>query len=399
MISKYPPIEGGVSSDNYWLAKSLGEKGHEIFVVTNAWEVEEDYREKINKNELCFLEPKNVSVHSTIKDFRPPILRSHYYTEKLINLAVDIIRDKGADIIYSHYILPYGIVGFNAKYITKKPHIIRHAGSDIGRLYKSRFLQTIFIEALKNADKIIGGNNILRIFKAKGINTNNVVKPISLINPNYFNPHAKVFDLSSSIKDLDVPIFSYFGKISELKKTYSFVNAASRIKNKKFILLFVVGVGKKVEELKKYVASVGLKDKCVFLPFQPPWKIPSLMRASTCIVSPESEETPFLPKNTHYPKIIREAMACGKCAIIGRGMSKKGIYASLLEGKDILVVDPNNINQFKSKLEYIIDNPSIAEEIGKNAYKFSKKNENFEGGIKRIEKLLFSVLQNNGFNL
>ena len=392
MISKYPPIEGGVSSDTYWLAKALGEKGHEVFVVTNAWEVEEDYREKINKDELSYLEPKNVKVFSTINEFRTPILRSDYYTEKLVNLAVDVIRNKKADIIYSYYILPYSIVGFITKYITKKPHILRHAGSDIGRLYKSRFLQTIFIEAFKEADKIIGGKNILEILESKGMDASKVIELKPGVNTDYFNPNVEAFDLASYIKDLDVPIFSYFGKISKLKKTYKFVNAASKIKDKKFTLLFVLGNGNKAQELKKYVVSIGLKDKCIFLPFQAPWKIPSIMKASTCVVSPESEETPFLPKGTHHPQIVREAMACGKCAIMGKGVAKKGLYGNLVESKEVLIVDPENINEFKNKLELIIDNPSITEEIGKNAYKFSKKNEDFDEDINRIEKVFSSFV-------
>ncbi|MBI2654760.1 hypothetical protein HYX02_08215 [Candidatus Woesearchaeota archaeon] len=47
-ISKYPPIEGGVSAQTYWLAKALGEKGHKVYVVSNCWEVEQRYREQID---------------------------------------------------------------------------------------------------------------------------------------------------------------------------------------------------------------------------------------------------------------------------------------------------------------------------------------------------------------
>jgi len=392
IVGKYPPIEGGVSSSTYWLAKALGEKNHKVFVVTNSWEVEEDYREKIDKNELSFFEPKNVSVYSTIKDFRSPILKSHYYTEKLINLAVDIIKSKGIDLIYTNYTLPYGIVGFITKHITKKPHILRHAGSDIGRLYQSRFLQTIFLETYKNADKIIGTKNIFKIFYNNKINTDKIIKSNPLVNTDHFRPDVKPFDLDPYIRELNVPIFSYFGKVTKLKKTYEFVNAAAGIKDKKYLLLFISGLGQRVQELKKYVASIGIKDRCIFLPFHAPWKIPSIMKASTCVVSPESKETPFLPKGTHYPKVVREAMACGRCVIIGRGVANKGIYANIAEDNDALIVNPENREEFTSKLEQIIDNPSIAVEIGKNAYKFSKKNEDFEGDIKKIENAFYSVI-------
>ncbi len=43
-IIKYPPIQGGVSRHGYWLAREMAERGNQIFVVTNANEVEDDYR-------------------------------------------------------------------------------------------------------------------------------------------------------------------------------------------------------------------------------------------------------------------------------------------------------------------------------------------------------------------
>lgn len=64
LITKYPPIEGGISSQAYWLVKALGQRGHEVFVVTNADEVERDYREQTEKSDAC-LASDNVHVFST----------------------------------------------------------------------------------------------------------------------------------------------------------------------------------------------------------------------------------------------------------------------------------------------------------------------------------------------
>jgi glycosyltransferase involved in cell wall biosynthesis len=391
IISKYPPIEGGVSSECYWLAKALGEKGHEISIVTNAWEVEDEYKEEINESEYHNLEPKNVSLYSTTR-FKSPILKSQYFTDRLTNLAVDIIKKQKADLILSYYMLPYGISGFISKKITNKPHIFKQAGSDIGSLYKSPFLETIFDEVLKDADKIIGWQNLNKILKKKGINNSNLVRWDRALDLNYFNPNVKQYDLSRLINYSDAPTFTYIGKISKLKKTYEFVNAASKIKYKKFNILFVVGKGKNVEELKKYIESVGLKNNSSFLPFLPPWKMPSILKASTCIVSPEGDETPFFEKNTHCPIIVREAMACGRCTIIGNEVSKKGIYPNFKDKDDFLIVDPTNIIDFKSKIEYVIDNPSVAEKIGRNARIRSEQTDNGAKTLKYIEDTMYSVL-------
>ena len=78
IISKYPPIEGGVSSHTYWMARELGKRGHKVYVVTNSWEVEGEYRETINREDMHLFEPKNVQVFSTSKEFWSPNHRSRY---------------------------------------------------------------------------------------------------------------------------------------------------------------------------------------------------------------------------------------------------------------------------------------------------------------------------------
>ena len=70
IISKYPPIEGGVSARVYWLAKALGERKHEIHIVTNAQEVEGEYKERFDDDEQEYI-PKNVYLHSTNPDTNP----------------------------------------------------------------------------------------------------------------------------------------------------------------------------------------------------------------------------------------------------------------------------------------------------------------------------------------
>jgi hypothetical protein len=67
IVGKYPPIQGGVSSHTYWLARGLGELGHDVSVVTNADRVEEMYRIPINMNDhhtLHEYQPKGVRIES-----------------------------------------------------------------------------------------------------------------------------------------------------------------------------------------------------------------------------------------------------------------------------------------------------------------------------------------------
>ena len=56
IIGKYPPIQGGVSRQMYWLARCFAELGHQIHFVTNADEVELEYRIYIPVEECSKLE-------------------------------------------------------------------------------------------------------------------------------------------------------------------------------------------------------------------------------------------------------------------------------------------------------------------------------------------------------
>ena len=117
------------------------------------------------------------------------------------------------------------------------------------------------------------------------------------------------------------------------------------------------------------------------------------MKASSCIVCPESEEEPYLPKGTHGPQIAREAMAVGKPVIIGKGIKEKGIYRDTTENHNILVVDSIDKGDFSSTLKFVINNKEKMEEIGRNARKFAEENEDFENYLSSFENILDLLLK------
>ena len=391
IIGKYPPIQGGVSSQTYWLAKGLGEKGHRVYVVSNCWEVEQTFREDLKDDDLSLLEPKNVHLFSTTPGFRSAIPYSRSYESRLMSMALDVIQEHDIQIIYSHYLLPYGVAALMAKKITGIPWVVQHAGSDIGRLIFHSQLKSIFLECFRNADRTIGYANTRQRFIENGLSLGPIVNVRRAIDISTFHPSAAPFDFSPYGIPKGSSIFTYFGKISRLKKTDEFLEAAAAIKEEDFSLVFVTESGKNLEELKKKAQVLGMGEKCVFLPFQPPWKIPGIMKASTCIVCPESDEEPYLPKGTHGPQIAREAMAVGKPVIIGRGVKEKGYYTLTKENEDILVVDPMNRKEFAEKLRYVMGHGEEMDALGKNARKLSEKQEDFEGYVSSMEGLFSSL--------
>jgi glycosyltransferase involved in cell wall biosynthesis len=408
VLGKYPPIQGGVSTSNYWLSKALGEQGQKVFVVTNAEEASFEYREEISPREAKWLEPHNVKVINTYPLNRKFIPQYPAFVTKLASLAIDVIKKEKVDVLYSNYLLPYGVAAYIVKQVTGVPWFLDHAGSDITNLFDEALLQPIFIELFKKADLVVNSFQVRERLIKTGIIQENKISPLigkmfyAHVIDKSFSASAKPFNLSCYFDNFNkrLPVFTYLGKISPMKKTFSFVEAASFLPKRKFYLLFVTEKGSLYIQLKNLIAKFGLKDNSCIISFQPPWRIPSIITVSTCIVAPESEETPSLPEGTHASRICFEAMLCGRCAIIGEVMSKKVFYAHCKDKEHFLVVNPHNIKYFTKKLKLIVDNPFRAYKIGKNARKFvdSKMFAFNDSVIKFIQNLKLTIIKANEEN-
>jgi len=378
IISKYPPIEGGVSARVYWLAKALGERGHEIHIVTNAQEVENEYKEKIDSNEQEYT-PRNVHLHSTGPDnnlWHIPFSKA--YTERIANLAIEVIEKYDIQLIDSYYTLPYGIAAFIAKNISGRPQVLRHAGSDIGKLFVSSSYNTLFKAIFQRVDKIITIRPLKKKFLSFGIPESKITfdEKVS-VDTKAFNPEVSPFPLSDYIgrKMPECPIITYIGKINYYWKTkglYELIEAAKEIRDD-FLLLFVAN-GKGLPGFQNLVREKNLEKHSIFLDFVPPWKIPSIIKLSTCVVVPERE----FPIQYHTPILPREVMSVGKCLLLSRELYNKGCCMDLVDGESVLLIDPKDIKQFRGTIKKIIKDPSATRKIGREARKRSEKTEIFD---------------------
>jgi glycosyltransferase involved in cell wall biosynthesis len=400
IISKYPPIEGGVSSKVYWLAKALGERGHEIHIVTNALEVEDEYREALDINDPQY-SPKNVYVHSTdpsptIKANPSHIPFSKMYCEKLASLAIKVIEDHNIDLIDSRYLIPYCVAGYLAKSLVNIPQIIGNAGSDLQRLYPSPYLDKLLAKILRCADGIITDQATASFFHDLGIPASRTfVVPQIFVDTQAFRPEVPPFDLAQYITHQEyfpgIPIIAYIGKITqhfETKGLPELLKACSLIKEE-FLLLFVAN-GKKMDDFKAMVKNASLIEKTLFLPFFPPWQIPSILKSCICIVALENTGSPTL--NYHVPALPAEAMATGRCVLMSKEVHEKEPYKKLENGKEVIVVNALDTDEIKKSLERLIKNPNMVDNIGANAYNAISQNEQIESYTDKTMQIYKSLL-------
>jgi glycosyltransferase involved in cell wall biosynthesis len=191
-----------------------------------------------------------------------------------------------------------------------------------------------------------------------------------------FNPGVNPFPLSeyTNLKITGCPIITYIGKINYYWQSKGLIELVEAIKDirKDFLLLFFSN-GRGLKEFKMFLEEKGLMGKSVFLNFLPPWKIPSVIKLSTCVVLPERD----FPVKYHVPILPKEVMSVGKCLILGKEIAYNQYYGNLIDKENVLLVDPKNIPGFRDLIEFVIRNPAEVDEIGRKAYETSKTIDNF----------------------
>ncbi len=151
LISKYPPLEGGIAAKTYWLARGLAARGHEVLVLTHAESAGGKYRIPGNSARFDF----GVRVHRAGDGTPWHVPEDPQYALALLERAVAVIQDDCVQLIDSGYLVPYGIVGGLAKRIACVSHVLRHGGSDVEKFLKRGVLGRLLEQSIREADLVI----------------------------------------------------------------------------------------------------------------------------------------------------------------------------------------------------------------------------------------------------
>lgn len=291
IISKFPPIQGGIASKTYWLARGCAEAGLEVHVVTNALAVEEDY--KIGSCGTDYHLPEGVFVHNVEQETPWHIPYSQLFQEKLLSKVLKVCAQYKIDLIDSHYLVPYGIVAFLAGTITEIPYIVRHGGSDLAKFWEKGLLNELLIRTISKASALVTDR-----IELKNLNRNLVNLPCYVPDERYFYPKAR--------DERDI-VFAYIGKINyywqhkSLDKILGFWNSLSSSSSLTFL---AQGKGKAsfLERCKP--------EKVEFVDFISPWEMPFFLQKINYLF--------YLVGNNPIPDFsntVVEAVACGAAII------------------------------------------------------------------------------------
>src|SRR5438132_7994465 len=141
----------------YWSAHRLAARGHEVHVVTNAKEARLPFRMHMRAEDWkrceAVYDTGSITVHWTDSTDRPEsyLPMASPFVSQLASIAARVLSDRPFDVIFSHYMEPYGVAGYLAAQMTGVPHVARMAGSDAGRLWHHPDFEALYDHVLRSA--------------------------------------------------------------------------------------------------------------------------------------------------------------------------------------------------------------------------------------------------------
>jgi glycosyltransferase involved in cell wall biosynthesis len=371
----------------YWNAHRLAAQGHEVHVMTNAKEVSAPYRMFMRPVDWQRCEAAygagSVTMHWTepVDDTQSYIPMASPFITKLAGTAARVHWEHAFDVIYSHYLEPYGVAGHLAAEMTGAPHVVRMAGSDSGCLWHHPQFEDLYDHVLRSAEVVIASGAVAQRAYERGVDRARIAVGGGFLVPeDLFTPTGPVLDLSNlrsevaadpDAKELlwgefvgDRPYFGLFGKLGDAKGSFSLL-AAMEMLNRSGVKVGLVALAHgDLEDQGRFRAmasQLGIADCVLQIPFIPHWRVPEFLRgclAACCL------EQDFSIKH-HYPMVTREALLCCTCLVASTEVIRKLPLHRLPHGYGCVAIENvNDTEELASRLAAVASEPELARTIG-----------------------------------
>jgi len=429
VIGKFPPIEGGVSAQTYWMVRALSSLGHTVHVVTNSGDVEPTFRLHLSPCDRQWLDGNAASsafhVHQTT-----PLHHGSYipfaqpYVSQLFGLSLSVVENHKIDVIVSWYFEPYGITASLVGNATGTPVVIRHAGSDLGRLTNHTELGCAYRWAVKNATALIVTHE--REFKDQlGEIETRRIQPVRPRLPDVFHSPQKPLKLAELLtaseqwfhdtalpgelvaaiqrcnaKSLPDDCFTIgaYGKVGTTKGSFDLIHALTKLATEREdFAFFAMGCGRRAVLQRYYEAIVScdaLAQRTWILPPIAPWRIPNFLRCCHAVCFLERD----FPIAFHGPLIPFEVLSSGACLVCSNEIASKPIFhGNLVDGRNVVIVpNPKDRDALADRLVSVVQDRNRTFSIGRQgqllARFFDEELHSFEGATETLADELASLV-------
>lgn len=398
ILGKIPPVQGGTPRETFYTAYYLAKAGHEVHIITNSLEVEAQYRifsinyfDKIDTRFSDEIKKLPLYIHATYPDNRQIYIpQGNPVVTKLTSLTMSLIQDKGIkfDLIYAIYFEPYAVAAALISSMSDIPYVIRHAGSDISRLFSFDTLTHCYKHILSNASGIITNRTHLATYHENNIGIEKLMYDIdACVFPEQFKSD-EVLDVNGYLEfvrriehpyirkyfssfydhhfDESLPTIGVYGKTSVYKGHFDLVKSLGYLKQKglKFNLLGLIqGPAHNLEQLIIALHDSNIFEESLLLPYIPHWHMPRFFNKVDVVCYLERD----FPIECHMPSIPREVLNSGRCLITSTEIFNKArlLMPTLKALENVLVAEPTDFKMLASTIEFAMTNKERANEIGR----------------------------------
>jgi glycosyltransferase involved in cell wall biosynthesis len=395
IIGKFPPIQGGVSAQTYWSAHALARRGHDVHVVTNAKEAVAPYRMHMRAEDWDRCEAVygngSVTVHWTdpVDQLQSHIPLNSPFVTKLATLAARAHAERSFDVIFSHYLEPYGVAGYLAAQMTGVPHVVRMAGSDAGRLWHHPQFELLYDHVLRSAEVVVAASAVAKRAVERGVAAERIAPGGGFAVPEgLFAPEGPQLDISAlrAVAQADPqfgdlvwggfmdgrPYFGVYGKLGERKGAFALLAAMHRLMEAGLdvgLVALAHGPPTVQNRFRAHAAELGLADRVLQIPFLPHWRVPEFLRGCLAVCCLEQA----FPIEFHAPMIPREVLLCGTCLVASTELIRKlRSYERLPHGYGCIAIENvDDVGALSEALAAIVRNPRVAMAIGARGRQFA----------------------------
>jgi len=352
VVGKYPPIQGGVSAQTYWMCRALAENGHDVFVVTNADEVEDDYRIWMLDDDWRRLSYGVPGAGTVTARYSRAWDRARYLyvpsgnpsVTKLAGIATEVVRSNSCDVIFAFYLEPYAMAASIVGQWTGVPVILRHAGSDRYVLMDHPDASAAYREVLRQAAGVITDELTV---DSLGIEPHRLLSSPGPFLPREFAAEGPAMDLNAAVAAADPaqlaatgpiatdrPVIGLYGKLGLAKGTAELIEMLDHPEASDWQLV-LLGGGVGWLRVQRQLRESSAGSRVWRLPFVAPWRVSDFIRACTTMCYLENG----FAVRQHRPSVVPEILACGAPLVVSREAYDKLPSAEGQERDRVTVVE------------------------------------------------------------
>lgn len=324
-----------------------------------------------------------------VRDFRPDIIHVHnvcYY----LSLSFLIVARKYHIPVVVH-LHDYSLLSPNYLLYTKAGN---YAGGKQGRYHeciKDRCFKESLIYSVLGSMAMYSQQRIFRMYeqvRAYIAPSVCMKEQVAAWRPDIKNieviPHGTVIRPlgEERLNKTEERYFLYVGRLSSEKGVEVLMKAFAQAPDQG-AKLKIVGDGPERARLEKLALTLGIHGRTEFLGFRGGVELQTLIEESVSVVAPSVWREVF-------GLTVIEAMERGRLVIASR---IGGMQEIIVDRETGLLFDPGDDKALAENMRWVLEHPSLAQDIGKRARALVRERYEWENHVSRIETLYQTVIK------